>query len=184
MSSYILEIFCSSKYPLSSVNFFCFSHLKKKRSHIKNFSDGFERFILGLQFDKIAPNEYNSTKIDTKFAIHTQRKRKIRWLSNYSPAKISNNNSSNLYESFDNHPIKNRFRFLDCDITKQCERLAFRRLPRKFATFFFSYGYTWKVISPEDRPKGVASNLSVYRVSDYHISSIKCFCDRGNYYTV
>ena len=34
-------------------------------------SDGIERFILGLQFDKIAPNEYNSTKIDKKFAIHT-----------------------------------------------------------------------------------------------------------------
>ena len=71
MSSCILEMFCSSKHPLSSVNFFCFSHLKKKRSHIKKFSDGIERFILGLQFDKIAPNEYNSTKIDKKFAIHT-----------------------------------------------------------------------------------------------------------------
>ena len=71
MSSYILEIFCSSKHALSSFNFFFFSHLKKKRSHIKNFSDGFERFKLGLQFDKIAPNEYNSTKIDKKFAIHT-----------------------------------------------------------------------------------------------------------------
>ena len=71
MSSRILEIFCSSKHPLSSVNFFCFSHLKKKRSHIKKFSDRIERFILGLQFDKIAPNEYNSTKIDKKIAIHT-----------------------------------------------------------------------------------------------------------------
>ena len=56
MSSYILEIFCSWKHPLSSVNFFCFSHLKKKRSHIKNFSDGIDRFILGLQYDKIAQN--------------------------------------------------------------------------------------------------------------------------------
>ena len=72
MSSYILEIVCSSKHPLSSVNFFCFSHLKKKRSHIKDFSDGIERFILGLQCDKIAPNEYSSTKIDKKIAIHTQ----------------------------------------------------------------------------------------------------------------
>ena len=71
MSSYILEIVCSSKHPLLSVNFFCFSHLKKKRSHRKNFSDGFERYMLGLQFDKIAPNEYNSTKIDKKFAIHS-----------------------------------------------------------------------------------------------------------------
>ena len=61
MSSYILE---TSKHPLSSVNFFCFSHLK-------NFSDGIEGFILGLQFDKIALNEYNSTKIDKKLAIHT-----------------------------------------------------------------------------------------------------------------
>ena len=71
MSSYILEIFSLQNilyhWSISSV----FSHLKKKRSRIKNFSDGVERFILGLQFDKIAPNEYNSTKIDKKFAIHT-----------------------------------------------------------------------------------------------------------------
>ena len=50
------KIFCSSKYPLSSVNLLCFSHLKKIRSHIKNFSDGIDRFILGLQYDKIAQN--------------------------------------------------------------------------------------------------------------------------------
>ena len=68
-------MFCSSKHPLSSVNFFCFSHLKKKRSHIKNFSDGIEGFILGLQFDKIALNEYNSAKIDKNFAIHTHSTR-------------------------------------------------------------------------------------------------------------
>ena len=55
MSSYILDIFLL-KHPSSEVNFFCFSHLKKKRSHIKNFSDGIERFILGLQYDKIAQN--------------------------------------------------------------------------------------------------------------------------------
>ena len=33
---------------------------------MKNFSDGFERFILVLKFDKTAPNEYNSTKTDKK----------------------------------------------------------------------------------------------------------------------
>ena len=36
----------------------------------------------------------------------TPRKHAIRWISNYSPAEISNNNSYNLYECSDNHPIK------------------------------------------------------------------------------
>ena len=71
MWSYILEIFCSSKIlyhrSISSV----FRFRRRKEVILKNFSDGFERFILGLQFDKIAPNEYNSTKIDKKFAIYT-----------------------------------------------------------------------------------------------------------------
>ena len=73
----------------------------------KSVSDGVERFILGLQFDKIAPNEYNSTKL-TKILQSTLNpgKHAIRRISNYSPAKISNNNSYNLYECFDNHPIK------------------------------------------------------------------------------
>ena len=31
---------------------------------------------------------------------------KLLWISNYSPAKICNDNSYNLYECFDNHPIK------------------------------------------------------------------------------
>ena len=42
---------------------------------MKNFSDRIERFILGLQFDKIALNEYSSTKIDKNFAIHTHSTR-------------------------------------------------------------------------------------------------------------
>ena len=135
MSSYILEMFFSSKHPLSSVNFFCFSHLKKKRSHIKNFSDGFERFKLGLQFDKIAPNEYNSTKLTKKLqSTLTPRKHTIRWISNYGPVKISNNNSYNLYECFDNHPIKITSSFWIVTGTEQCERPAFRRLPWEFAT--------------------------------------------------
>ena len=108
MSSYILEMFCSSKHPLSSVNFFCFSHLKKKRSHIKNFSDGIKRFILGLQYDKIAPNgntiPLRLTKICKPHSLHASMQSAE--LSNDSPVKISNNNSYNLYECFDNHPIK------------------------------------------------------------------------------
>ena len=51
------------------------------------------------------------------------------------------------------------------------------------ASYFFNMDTLWKHIS-QDRPKGVTSNLSVYRVSDYHISSTKCLCDRGNYCTV
>ena len=74
MSSYILEIFCSSKHPSSSVNFFCFSHLKKKRSHIKNFSNGIGRYILGLQYDKIAQNgntiSLKLTKICNPHSLH------------------------------------------------------------------------------------------------------------------
>ena len=70
---HISLIFCSSKYPLSSVNFFYFSHLKK-RSHIKNFSGGIERFILGLQYDKIAQNgntiSLKLTKICNPHSLH------------------------------------------------------------------------------------------------------------------
>ena len=68
MSSYILEIF---KTPLIIGQFLLFFASEEEKKSYKNFSDGIERFILGLQFDKIALNEYNSTKIDKKFAIHT-----------------------------------------------------------------------------------------------------------------
>ena len=108
MSSYILEIVCSSKHPLSSVNFFCFSHLKKKRSHIKNFSDRFDRFILGLQCDKIAQNGNTTplklTKICNPHSLHASMRS-----AEYQTTvllKFFNNNSYNLYECFDNHPIK------------------------------------------------------------------------------
>ena len=128
----------------------------------------------------------------------TPREHAIRWIPNYSPAKISNNNAYNLYECFDNHPIKITSGFWIVtslnNVSTQLSDDSLGRLRlyksiwffinKSEASYFFSYGYTWKFISPEDRQKGVASNLSVYRVSDYHISSIKCFCDRGNYYTV
>ena len=53
--------------------FLLFFASEEEKNSYKNFSDGFERFILGnIRFDKIAPNKYNSTKIDKKIAIHTQ----------------------------------------------------------------------------------------------------------------
>ena len=127
----------------------------------------------------------------------TPRKHAIRWISNYSPAKISNNNSYNLYECFDNHPIKITSGFwIVTSLNSVSAQLSDHSLGslrlyksiwliinKSEASYFISYGYTWKFISPEDRPKGVASNLSVYWVSDYHISSIKCFCDKGYYIT-
>ena len=48
----------------------------------------------------------------------------------------------------------------------------------------FLYGYIYRRYISQDRPKGVTYNLRVYGVSDYHVSSIKCFSDRHNYYTV
>ena len=181
-------MFCSSKHPLSSVNFFCFSHLKKKRSHIKNFSDGFERFILGFQFDKYNTIPLKLTKICNPHSLDATA---IRWISNYSPAKISN-----IIRMFWQSSNQNHFRFLDSDHwtvwapsfqatsseVRDCISL-YDSLLINLRLLTFLYGYTWKCIS-QDGPKGVASNRSVYRVSDYHISSIKCFCDRGNYYTV
>ena len=122
------------------------------------------------------------------------RKHAIRWISNYSPAKIFNNNSYNLYECFDNHPIKITSGFglwhhwtvwvpsFQTSPSAVCDCISLYN--SLLINLRLLYGYAWKFISPEDRPKGVASNLSVYRVSDYHISSIKCFCDRGNFYTV
>ena len=103
-----LRNFLLFKNPLSSVDFFCFSLPKKKRSHIKNFSDGIERFILGLQFDKIALNEYNSTKIDKKTCNPHSRHASKRSAEYQTTVllKFFNNNSYNLYECFDNHPIK------------------------------------------------------------------------------
>ena len=107
MSSYILEMFFSSKDPLSSVNFFCFSHLKKKRSHIKSLA--MELNVLFWRYCLI--NSLHMNTIPLKLTKNLQstltpRKHTIRWISNYSPVKISNNNSYNLYECFDNHPIK------------------------------------------------------------------------------
>ena len=107
MSSYILEVVCSSKHPLSSVNFFCFSHLKKKRSHIRKFSDGIERLFEGYSLIKSLQMNTIPLKLTKKLqSTLIPRKHAIRWISNYSPAKMFNDNSYNLYECFDNHPIK------------------------------------------------------------------------------
>ena len=51
MSSYILENFL-----LFKISFIIGQSPLKIRSHIKNFSEGIDRFILGLQYDKIAQN--------------------------------------------------------------------------------------------------------------------------------
>ena len=74
MSSYILEIFALQNilYPRSISSVFRIWRRKEVIQKILAMDlKPFERFKLGLQFDKIAPNEYNSTKIDKKFAIHT-----------------------------------------------------------------------------------------------------------------
>ena len=72
MSSYILENLLLFKTSFIIGQFLLFFASEEEKKSYKKFSDGIERFIWGLQFDKIAPNEHNSTKIDKKIAIHTQ----------------------------------------------------------------------------------------------------------------
>ena len=56
MPSYILENFLLFKISFIIGQSPLFFASEEERSHIKNFSDGIDRFILGLQYDKIAQN--------------------------------------------------------------------------------------------------------------------------------
>ena len=96
MSSYILENFLLFKLSFIIGQFLLFFASEEEKKSYKKFYRWNWTFYFG-QYDKIARSG---------FIVPLKLRKICNPLSNYSPAKTSNNNSYNLYKCFDNHPIK------------------------------------------------------------------------------